>query len=157
MSHPVRSLGPSPEIALKRVSHTTLCFPACWPIVAPRCKQNTFMSRPVPCRAWEKHAKMSWKIFTPQFTHAKSGLYYPNTHQTICVCLLQVRPECSSLIYVFARFACLPTLLFSQKKVGLVTKLDMNMIQTTRTWYELCANLEQTGLDVPNLWNLQKV
>ena len=29
MSHPVRSLSPPPEIALKSVCHATLCFPAC--------------------------------------------------------------------------------------------------------------------------------
>ena len=29
MSHPMRSLSPPPEIALKSVCHATLCFPAC--------------------------------------------------------------------------------------------------------------------------------
>ena len=51
MSHPVRGLCSPPDIALESVCHTTLCFPACRPIVAPGCEQDAIIPWSAPRRA----------------------------------------------------------------------------------------------------------
>ncbi len=41
MSFPVRSLCPPSDIALECICQTALGFPASWPIIAQRCKQDS--------------------------------------------------------------------------------------------------------------------
>ena len=151
MSHPVRCLRPSPDIALKNVCQTTLCFPAPWTVVAPCSKQNTFCPMLIPHWACQKH--VHWRkaassllkkkiIMILNFKRFELSKLILKMH--VCILFAQVCTvytwfaQSLHLVYIFQ------TRGFSPGKKTRLRKLCANNVQIMCKPCKPCANHVQT-------------
>ena len=83
MSHPVRRLSPPPDIAMQRISQTTLGLPASRPVKEPGSNQH----RSIPLTPCRPHINQST---VRKFAIDNNGKVFP-LHRCMIVCTMSVQ------------------------------------------------------------------